>query len=129
MQGKHPHRNALLRKALLLLLAQNHQPTLPDEASEDVHVPSHTAVRQVEDTALPCYIVLQDDNTIFFQAISAAGKKCKEVLISQVSCKWGQIGRKRQDETWAGGRCVGIKAKLRVKRLSPVHTHTNYLIA
>lgn len=121
MQSKHPHWNTLLREALLLLLAQNHQPTLSNQASKDVHVPSHTAVRQVEGTALPCYIVLQDDNTIFFQAISAPGKKCKEVLISQVPCKWGQVGRKRN--RGAGGRRVGKKTKLRVKRLSAIHSH------
>lgn len=47
VQCEHPHWDALLWKAVLLLLAQHHQPTLPNEAVEDAHVPSHTAVREV----------------------------------------------------------------------------------
>ena len=78
MQCKHPHWDALLWRAVLLLLAQHHQPTLPNEALEDVHIPSHTAVRQMEDAALRSHIVLQYDDAIFFQAILAPGKKCKD---------------------------------------------------
>lgn len=84
MQREHPHRDALLWKTVLLLLAQHHQPTLPNEAPEDVHVPSHTAVREIEETALSSHVVLQYDDTIFFQASSAPGKKCKKVFNSQV---------------------------------------------
>lgn len=91
VQCEHPHGDALLWEAVLLLLAQHHQPTLPYEAPEDVHVPSHTAVREIEDTALPGHIVLQYDDAIFFQAISAPGKKCKKVLISQVPYKGDQV--------------------------------------
>lgn len=47
VQREHPHGDALLRKAGLLLLAQHLQPALPDEAPEDVHVPSHAAVREI----------------------------------------------------------------------------------
>lgn len=84
MQGEHPHGDALLWKAVLLLLAQHHQPALPNEAVEDAHVPSHTAVREVKGAALPSHVVLQYDDAMFFQALSTPGKKCKKVLISQV---------------------------------------------
>lgn len=107
MQRKHPHRNTLLWETLLFLLAQNHQSTLPNKASKDVHVPSHTAVRQVEDTALPRHIVLQYDNTIFFQTISTPGKKCKKVLIGQVPCREGQVGRETGREGGELGRKQG----------------------
>lgn len=104
VQGEQPHRDALLWKAILLLLAQHHQPALPNEAPEDVHVPSHTTVREIEDTALPSHIVLQDDDTVFFQASAAPGKKSKEVSVRQVPYRWGQV----DGETgWNGGRWGG----------------------
>lgn len=84
MQRKHPHRHALLWEAVLFLLAQHPQPTLPNEGLEDVHVPSHAAVGEIEDAALPGHIVLQYDDAVFLQAISAPGKKRKKVFIGQV---------------------------------------------
>lgn len=84
VQCEHPHRDVLFWKAILLLLAQHHQPALPNEAPEDVHVPSHTAVREIENTALPSHVVLQYDDTVFLQASSAPGKKYKKVFVGQV---------------------------------------------
>ena len=55
-----------------------------EEGLKDVHVPSHAAVREIEDAALPGHIVLQYDDAIFLQAISAPGKKRKKVFIGQV---------------------------------------------
>lgn len=47
VQREHPHRDALLGKAMLPLPAQHHQPALLNEALQDIHVPSHTAVREI----------------------------------------------------------------------------------
>lgn len=130
VQCKHPHRDALLWKTVLLLLAQHHQPTLLNEAPKDVHVPSHTAVREIEDTALPSHVVLQDDDTIFFQASSAPGKKCKKVFIGQVSYRWGQVDGEQDEmvDRREENRKVGKTTRLRIKRPF-VHAFMNYLIA
>lgn len=128
VQCEHPHWDALLWKAVLLLLAQHRQPTLPNEALEDVHVPSHTAVREIKNTALPSHIVLQYDDAVFFQAISAPGKKCKKVFISQVPYRWGQVNGGIGWNGGRGGRWVGKTTRLRIRRPF-VHSHVNYLIA
>lgn len=101
VQRKHPHRNALLWKAFLLLLAQHHQPTLPKEAPEDVHVPSHAAIGEIEDAAFPSHIVLQYDDAVFFQAISAPAKKCKKVFVGQVPYRCRQVDGE-EDEMVSG---------------------------
>lgn len=73
---------------------QHHQPTLlPNEGLEDVHVPSHAAVREIKMQALPGHIVLQYDDAVVLQAISAP-KETQEGLYQSGTLqvrpsKWG----------------------------------------
>lgn len=98
------HTGPQLWKAALLLLAQHQQPTLPHGVLEDVHVLSHTAVRQPEDTALPSHAGLRNAAAPL-QPSSAVGGKHKQVFISQVPYRRGQMtGGERWDGRQEGGQ-------------------------
>lgn len=85
LHGQHPDRDALLRESLLPLLLQDDESTHFNEAAEDVQVSDHTTVQTIQDTALPGYIVLENDNTIILQAFLAPDEKLQEIFICQTS--------------------------------------------
>lgn len=88
LHGQHPDRDTLLRESLLPLLSQDGESTHFNEAVEDVQVSNHTTIQTIQDTALPGYIVLENDNTIILQAILAPDKKLQEIFIRQISYRW-----------------------------------------
>lgn len=57
-------------------------------------------VTQMENAAHLSHTVLQYDDVVFFQAMSAPGKKCKKVFNGQVPNRWGQV---KGGRGWKGG--------------------------
>lgn len=85
LHGQHPDRDTLLREPLLPLLSQDSESAHFHEAVDDVQVSDHTTIQTIQDTALPGYIVLQNDNTIILQAILAPDEKLQEIFICQIA--------------------------------------------
>lgn len=81
LHGQHPHRDTLLREALLPLLPQDGESAHLDEAVQDVQVSDHAAVQAVQGAALPGHIVLQNDDTVILQATLAADEKLQEIFV------------------------------------------------
>lgn len=88
LHGKHPDRDTLLGESLLSLLPQDGESTHFNEAVKDVEVSDHATVQTIQDTALPGYIVLENDNTIILQAILAPDEKLQEIFICQTAYRW-----------------------------------------
>lgn len=87
--GNHPNRHDDLRKALLLLHVQYSQASFLDDSLHDVQVTDDAAVHGVQSAALPCHVVLHDDDSIWPQALLRSLQELHQVLIRQVAWRQG----------------------------------------
>lgn len=85
LHGNHPHRHDDVRESLLLLHVQDGEASLQDDVLHDVQMTDEAAVSSVQSTALPCHVILYNDDSIGPQALPRSHQELQQIFICQVS--------------------------------------------
>lgn len=85
LHGDHPHRHSDVREPLLLLHVQDGEASLQDNALHDVQMTDQAAVYRVQSAALPCHIILYNDDPVGSQALLCSPQEFQQIFICQVT--------------------------------------------
>lgn len=83
--SNHPDGHGDVREASLPLDGKDLQASLGDDAPHDVQVAADAAIDGVQLAALPCHIVLHDDDTVCTQTPFTPNQEVQQVFVCQVA--------------------------------------------